>query len=391
MAIGQAVLPAATLDVAAVDRLTARMDARETNRHVTYAAQLTDALALDRVYADAGMQLQTSAVLALVLNCSEDRAAGQLREASFLDRLGALAAMRAGMLTVEQSRVVVNVLGSVDDDDIALSVWSRLQRRLEQDAAVGAVLPPARTSELLRRWLIEVDAQAAVARRRDAARQAADVELWRRDDGLVDLALRGLTGPNARACAQRIRDHATPIGSDDPRSAGERALDAAVDLILGRTRLPYPAELAELDPDRTAGCGRPGCGCAQGQPVPCGTNVQVLVPLPSALGTSDEPAELVGHGPIEPDLLQALLLAEPVLTRVWVDRDSGIPVAIDDRTWTPGRGDPDALREALLDIASGDPPGERVPSHPDDHLDEQRPLPCPDRGPRPQGRGPEEG
>src|SRR5206468_2781095 len=111
----------------------------------------------------------------------------------------------------------------------------------------------------------------------------------------------------------------------------------------------------------------PGCGCGQGQAVPCGVEVQVLVPISSALGSSDVPAELVGHGPIDADLLQQLLLNAPVLTRVWVDPDTGVPVAVDDRTWTPPRRDPVALREALLDIATGEPPSDLVPMHPDDH------------------------
>ncbi|MBK5307292.1 MAG: hypothetical protein JJD92_11450 [Frankiaceae bacterium] len=375
MANGQAVLPSALLDVGEVDRLTARLETREVDRHRQHAEQLIDALALDAVYADAGMALQTAAVLALTWHCSEQLAAVRLHEAHTLRRLGALEVMRDGLLTVEQGRVLVDVLGRVDDEDLAAGVWERLRARLEQNALHGAVLPPARTAELLRRWLLEADPQGAIDRRREAEDSTADVDLWRRDDGLNDLAIRGLTGPNAQACAQTIRDHADPIGSQDQRPVGRRMRDAAVDLILGRTTLPFPTDLVEFAAENglvvPGRCGRPGCGCAQGQPVPCGVNVQVLVPLTSALGASDAPAELVGQGPIDPDLLQALLLADPVLTRVWVDPDTGTPIAVDDRTWTPGRADPQALRDALLDIASGDPPTERIPIHPDDH-----PLPA---------------
>jgi hypothetical protein len=364
MANGQAVMRSAVLDTAAADRLCAELEAGEVSRHTAHAAQLTRALELDKVYRDAGMGLQTTAELALLWRCSENAAASRLQQAETLHRLGALAVMHAGLLTVEQARVVVDILGPVPAET-AVSVWERLHRRLEQDALIGAVLPPARTAELLRRWLIEADPHGAVERRQEAERDSADVDLWRRDDGLVDIAIRGVTGPNAQACGQRIRDHADPIGAGDDRPAGMRLRDAALDLILGRTTLPFPT--GESEEGGVGRCGRLGCGCTQARPVPCGANVQVLVPLTAALGTSDAAAELVGHGPIEPDLLQQLLLSAPVLTRVWVHPDTGVPVAIDDRTWTPQRGDPHSVRAALLDIATGDPPTDLVPQHPDDH------------------------
>jgi hypothetical protein len=379
MANGQAVLSSAVLDTAEVGRLHDRLESREVARHAEHAAQLTDALALDHEYRAAGMELQTTAELALLWRCSEEAASARLWEAQVLDRLGALAVMRTGLLTVEQGRVVVDVLGTVDDD-VALSVWLRLERRLEQDARIGAVLPPARTAELLRRWLLEADPQGAIDRRKSAEDIAADVDLWKRQDGLVDIAIRAVTGPNAQACGQRIREHAEPIGPGDLRPVGVRYRDAAVDLLLGRTALPFSdatlAAAAEIGLEASGRCGRPGCGCGQGQSVPCGIDVQVLVPLSTALGLSDAPAELVGHGPIDADLLQQLLLSAPVLTRVWVDPATGVPVAVDDRTWTPPRHDPHALRGALLDIATGDPPAERVPIHPDDHPPRPGDPPC---------------
>jgi hypothetical protein len=378
MANGQAVLAPTVLDTAEVERLHADLELGEADRHIQHALQLDRALRLDRVYRDAGLGLQTTAELGLLWRCSEERASARLHEAKLLDRLGALGVMRTGLLTLEQGRVVVDVLGPVEDADLALRVWLRLELRLEQDARIGAVLPPARTAELLRRWLLEADPAGAVERRKQAETDSADVDLWKRDDGLVDIAIRAVTGPNAQACAQRIHEHAEPIGPGDLRPAGMRYRDAAVDLILGRTTLPFtPAALeaaAEIGLEVASRCGRPGCGCGQGTAVPCGTDVQVLVPLASALGGSDVPADLVGHGPIDTDLLAQLLLSAPTLTRVWVDPDTGVPVAVDDRVWTPPRGDPEALRAALLDIASDTPPAERVPIHPDDHHDPAPPA-----------------
>lgn len=371
MAIGQGVLPASTLDVGEVDRLTAQIEKREAAKHASHAAQLRDALALERVYADAGMELMTVSVLALTWRCSEQRAASRLHEARSLERLGALPVMAAGLLTVDQGRVVVDVLSAVEDDVVASAVWERLRARLEQDALVGAVLPPARCADLLRRWLQEADPRGAVDRRRAAEDARAGVDLWDGRDGTFDIAIRGVSGLNAQACAQRIAETAEPIGPWDERGVGMRRRDAAVDLILGRTTLPFSddavAAATELGIDLA--CPRAGCGCSQGQSVPCGAGVHVLVPLPTALGTGDQPAEQVGHGPIDNALLQDLLLAAPKLHLVWVDPGSGAPVAMDERTWSPARGDPVDLRRALLDIAAATPPAaeQGVPLHPDDH------------------------
>src|SRR3954468_2976143 len=238
MAVGQAVLPSAMLDVAEVDRLSDQLAGRERDRSVRHADQLVDLLALDRVYARAGMELGTAAQAALLLNCSEHHASALLADARALQRLGALTVMRDGLLTVEQARVVVDVLGRVENTDLAVSLWERLHRRLLADVEQGAVQPPARLRELLQRWLLSADPDGAVERRKKAQRDSNDVEVWRRDDGLNDLALRGLTGPNTQAILGRISAYSDPIGPYDERTEGERRLQAATDLLPGRIGPP---------------------------------------------------------------------------------------------------------------------------------------------------------
>jgi hypothetical protein len=169
--------------------------------------------------------------------------------------------MTAGMLTVEVSRVVVELLAAVDPA-VADRVWSRLRARLEADAATGGLLPPARVAELLRRWLLTEDPAGAVDRRKQAQRDGAGVDLWRTDHGLADIAIRGISGPNAQAIAQRIRDHAGPLGVDDQRTARERSRDAAVDLLLGRQILSFPA--ASVSTGNGGPCSGGSCGCGTG-------------------------------------------------------------------------------------------------------------------------------
>jgi hypothetical protein len=167
-----------------------------------------------------------------------------------------------------------------------------------------------------------------------------------------------------------VRDRAHPVGPDDDRTAEQRRFDAFKDLLLGRDPLPLhdphdPTEQCSCAAG-PAGGGRAACGCLPGAPVPCGAELLVHLTQDSGLGTSDQPAELVGHGPLEPDLLQALLLAAPRLRPVWTD-EHGVVVAVGDQVVIPERDDPASVRAALLQLAALPPPALLHPRHPHDH------------------------
>ena len=374
MAVGQAVFTG-TVDVGGLHALELRLELREVTRSAEHGALLRDVLALQRLFACSGDELATVAHVGLLLRCSELRAAELLSCAQVLVRLpGAVEALECGLLTVEQSRTVVSALGPLPEQ-VALQVWERLRVRLIADEDAGVVLPPGRLRPLLSRWVIQADADAAVRRRRQG-QQDAEVDYRRRPDGLVDLFATGLSGPDAQACLARIRACSAPVGLGDERPAGRRRLDALIDLILGREHRRLPGEpvdettsdapdAPDAAPASSGAPDRAWCGCIPGSPVPCGAQLSVLVPLGAALGTTDELAELVGHGPLEPDLLHDLLLAAPRLRAVGVD-EHGVAVTTGRRTVTPQRGDPQAVREALLRLAQ-DPPGRWEPRHPDDH------------------------
>lgn len=340
MAIGQGVLSASVLDVAELDRLGGRIEDRERRRSTEHAEQLVDVLAIHRVHGAAGMELSTHAYVALLMECSEHRARMMLADAQVLERLGALAAMCTGLLTVEQARVVVDVLG-VLNDGLGASLWERLADRLRTDRQQSVVRPPARLRELLQRWVIAADPEGYAARRRHSADADADVELWKRDDGLADLVARSLSAADARACLDRIERLATVTCEDDQRSAGQRRQQAFVALLLGRETLPFDGAAA------------------------AGAQVFVHVPVATATGHTTQPAELVGHGPIDHEALHALLTADPTLHRVWVD-EQGVPVAVDEQTWRPGH-DPADLERALTELGRGQPPDRRHPVHQEDH------------------------
>ena len=362
MAVGQAVLSGAeeldglqaagrVLEAAGVD------DGR-----VQHARVLRAVLALDVQYCAAGMPLSALPQAALLLRCSEFRAGKLISEAHALSALPeAFEALEWGLLTPEQSAVVVTQLGKLPVQ-ARLAMWQRLLTQLRADAAQGVVRPPARLGELLAGWVLEAAPQDAV-QRRERAEQGRQVDYRKREDGLVDVFLIGLRAPDAQAVLQRIREQSEPMGMFDLRTVEQRRLDAAVALLLGRT---------SSTGCKCAGAGASGgipdaaaCGCLPGQAAPCGSDIGVLVHLNTGLEVGDEPAELAGHGPIEPDLLQALLLNAPRLRPVFID-DDGVPIALGDQVIVPERGDPASVRAALLQIAQMRP-DRTWPRHPHDH------------------------
>jgi hypothetical protein len=376
MADGQRALVGAT-DIAAVDAAMDVLVGSEVIRGAGHAAQLRAVLALASAMSGAGMELAAVAQVALALGCSEHRAQRLLSDARALVVLpGALEALECGLLTVEQSSTVTSQLAVLDPPG-QVAVWQRLQERLIHD---GGALPPARLSELLRRWVIAHDRDAAERRRKEAA-ESRGVDYRRRENGLYDLFGNGLTAPDTHAILSRIAARSRPWGAEDDRTADQRRLDAFRDLLLGRDQLP----LQPLDePVPTAGCdgascprcvlraaGAAPCGCRPGQPVPCGADLAVLLPVGAGLGSTDELAELVGHGPLEPDLTQQLLHNRPVFRPVWVD-ENGVVVAVGDQAVRVDSTDPEAVRAALLALQDLPRPPTQ-PRHPHDHR--QAPAP----------------
>lgn len=362
MAAGQEAFAVAA-DVAALDVLGERLAVQEAERGAGHVRQLRTLLQMHAVHTCSGTQFATVAQAALFLGCSEHRADRLLSEGLLLGGLpGALEAVECGLLTVEQSTTVVELLSPLPLP-ARLAVWGRLQQRLICAADFAMVLPPQRLRELLRRWVIEADGDDATERRKKAEADR-NVDYRVRADGLGDLFGYGFTGPDLQAVLSRIRARSAPVGPDDDRTADQRRFDAFRDLLLGREALPLDGPNAVACPAR--GGGRAPCGCWPGSPVPCGADVLVHVTLGGALRTTDEPAELVGHGPLEPDLLEELLLAAPWLRVVWTDQD-GVPVAVGDEVVIPARDDPASVRQALLDLAAQPLPKVLHPRHPYDH------------------------
>lgn len=372
MAVGQQVLRG-SLDVPALLAVEDRLERRRVDAGRVHAGLLRDVLDLHARHLASGMPLSTVPQVALLLHCSEWRAARLLREAEELAELpDALESLEWGLLTPEQSWVVVTQLQPLEAPARAV-VWRRLQERLPAGA-----LPPARLTELLRGWVVEADREGAEQRRREAEQGRTVEYRRRRDDGLVDLFALGFRAPVAQAILWRVQERSAPFGSTDERTADQRRFDALQDMLLGRAPLPANP-LCEVAGGHLH--DQAPCGCRTGQPAPCGADIQVFVSHGGALGTTDEAAELVGHGPLERDQLDDLLRNGARLTPVFTGPD-GVPVAVGNRVHLPRGATAAEVREALLRLTEQPPPA----VHPRDPQDHPPPTPCrgsPPSRPRP--------
>lgn len=201
-----------------------------------------------------------------------------------------------------------------------------------------------------------------------------------------------LSAPDATAAYQRLCDLARRLGGEDPRGVDARRADLLVELLTGRrcaatgfcvdpdcgcnsdcdcagdpTTDIASADTAPVDtvpvdtaPSGTecaaagsglqatgaAGPDRRGHRCAapQGQSAGPGKPlVSVIVPITMLLGLDDQPAELVGYGPIPADLAREIA-AEGTWRRLLTDPISGALLDYGRTTYTPPAGLADFVR-----------------------------------------------
>jgi hypothetical protein len=202
--------------------------------------------------------------LAMVLNCGRGTAAHLAHRAwLYRENLPATwAALAAGALDEARAKVLADVLAHTSP---------RIARWIE-----GRLLPEAgqlSTGRLRRRalaLLLEADAQAVDARRRDAQRQADVRSHPSHLEGMSTLAA-DLPTPVSAACLDVVDRLAAMLKADgDPRPIGELRAAVLADLIQRPWDPGHPAVTAHLDitaplPSLTSASAQPGT--VNGQPV----------------------------------------------------------------------------------------------------------------------------
>jgi Domain of unknown function (DUF222) len=220
-----------------------------------------------------------------------------------------LRAMRAGDITLQHARVVVEETTGLDDDP-------RLRARLDEQLAVVAVTATAATLRRNARALREQLHAEAIGERHRAARAERRVEIEPARDGMAWLhAL--LPADDVVLIKDRLDRvaHAAAADSGDDCSADQLRADAARDLLL-HGGVPPDSEFSSA-----VAAARP--------------TVHVTVPVLTLIGASEEPGLLDGYGPIAADTARRLAAIAPSFTRLLTDPVSGTVLDVDRRSYRP--------------------------------------------------------
>jgi len=283
---------------------------------------------------------------------------------------GTLAALHEGRIDLNRARAVADATQGVSDETAAAVEQRVLPRAADQTTA--------QLRAALRRAVMAID-PAAAQRRHDDAVAKRRVEVRDLDDGIAEL-IAPMPADKAQAVYARVSDIArqaldnyrTAAGHlPDPKAARDAEpsldslrVDALLWLILGDpmpgitgshtigapqpppspgrahtgseacgdvSRRSDPSPRTSELPAGDRGCGRDcaHCGCTRPRPL-----LNLLMPLGTALGISDEPAELSGYGPI-PAALARQLAADATWRRIFTDPVSGTTTAAESKSYEP--------------------------------------------------------
>ena len=143
-------------------------------------------------------------------------------------------------------------------------------------------------------------------------------------DGMVEIGaiLPAIEGEAIMGRLTRIAT-AQRATKDEDRTLAQLEVDAFTDLLLGEDATTAGTH------DRTTSTLRVS---ERIQP-----RVTITVPLISMVGQSEDPADLVGYGPLDPDIARRLAERAPYLTRLITDPISGQPLQLDPTRYRPNR------------------------------------------------------
>ena len=301
--------------------------------------------------------------IGLALRLSRTTASNRLVMAQVLvaDLPGTLAAWEAGQLDVLKVRAITEASYLLTSEQ-AMALEARVLPRARQQTV-------SQLRAALARAVLVIDPDGAEARYRER-RKDRRVVVSPDGEGMASLwAL--LSAPDATAAYQRLCQLARRLGADDPRGMDARRADLLVDLLTGRRCAATgdcpddcdghcqedPAADACANAEANDGatdampaghdpapntvedsCGATRSGAGPGKPL-----VSVIVPITMLLGLDEQPAELVGYGPI-PASLAREIAAEGTWRRLLTDPVSGTLLDYGRATYIPPVGLADFVR-----------------------------------------------
>jgi hypothetical protein len=213
-------------------------------------------------------------------------------------------------------------VATILDEGVVIADEDRRARYESMVLEAAAVESAGRTREIARVVAARVDAEASTVRRTEALTRRG-VRVMDLPDGMARLQA-DLAAPLAYAIIDRATGFARHVlaaegallpdeSSDpaaEPRTLDQIRADVVADLLLTATpNAHHDAEGAPLAHIRG--------------------EIHVTIPVATAAGVDDDPALLVGYGPIDAELARRLMAASPAWNRVLVDLPTGLPVAVD--------------------------------------------------------------
>ena len=228
-----------------------------------------------------------------------------------------LAALRAGSISIQHARVIVDEATELGDDP-------GLRGRLDEQLALVAATITAATLRRKARALREELGAETLAERHRAAHEKRRIELEPARDGMAWLHAflpavdAFLIKDRLDRVVDREGDNATlrePRAHDGDLTADQARADAARDLLLFGTLDSESAFAAAVDRVRPS--------------------VHVTVPVLTLMGASEEPAQLDGYGPIDDDSARRLAARAPSFTRILTHPVSGTVLDVDRTSYRP--------------------------------------------------------
>jgi AraC-like DNA-binding protein len=227
---------------------------------------------------------------------------------------GTLAALERGEIGYRHAQVMVDHTRTLPPEGVA--------------AVEEAALPDAESSTAAQfdrraRRLRERMHPESIAARRSRSEQDRAMFLSNERDGMASLSLY-LTAPDAHAIHSKITDQAMALqGPGECRTLTQLRLDVARDLLLDT--LPTRAGSGRLEPG----------GASRGRHEGIRPDVLVTVPIGTLLGSSEEPGELAGYGPIDPDSARVLAGRARSWRRIVTDPDAGVVLSFGRTRYRP--------------------------------------------------------
>ena len=242
--------------------------------------------------------------LAAALRTPERTIEGLLDEAQALTMSlpATVAALTDGDISYRHAAAMLDQARSLPPE-----AWADFERVLLPDARELTVSKFSRRARTRRERLHPV----SIGERHIAAVAERRVWVQLQEDGMADLTAR-LSAEAALAAYERLTQIAESQSSpDDDRHLGQKRADAFADLLLSGDTC---AAGADGDPLLSDAAGTVHRNVGHG----IRPRVSVTVPVMTLLDLAEEPGELNGYGPIDPDTARRLAARAPSFTRILV-------------------------------------------------------------------------